>query len=271
MSRPIALGFFLLLVTGLHAEVLEPAPPPLVVPPASTVPPQSARAQRWEELWVSSGMDGHVSVRDLGANGRRPVAVYLPPGFDPARPATALFYFHGHDGNIGAAFLDGGVLARIKWLSTTETNLVFVCPEAGTKPFHYWMAPPESFAALTHEALGEAARLAGATITVDTRVVSAHSGGGLALRNAVTARTFAAEKIEFLDCNYTDWGMVIADWAAAQPAGHRPPISTWNTPGPTRTHDEEIRKAHPDLVTVHPSPVGHFQIPGKLLGAMLLE
>lgn len=234
--------------------------------------PQSPRARRWEQLWVKSGMDGLVSVRDLDGNGKRPVAVYVPPGFDPARPARVVTYFHGHDGDIGDQFHSNGVLARIKWLGTLNENALFIAPEAAAKPFRYWMtAPRESFTLLDRDALAEASRLVGQQITVGERIVSAHSGGGLALRNAVTSRQLRANRLEFLDSNYGDWGMVIATWAASQPEGNRPFIETWNTPGPTRLHDAQIKAAHPTLVTVNESPVGHFDIPGKLLGATLRD
>lgn len=251
-----------LLATAARAFVRVPTP----------LWPQGPRAARWEQLWQSSGIGGITAVRDLPANGNRPVAIHLPEGFDGARPVRVLTYFHGHDGNIGDALQSGKVLARLKWLGSTEPDLVVVCVEAAAKPFSYWMVPPrETFSGLMTQVQGEAERLAGRKLTVAARIVAAHSGGGLALRNAVASGQFAADGLEFLDCNYGDWGMVIAQWAADQAPGRRPPIATWNTPGPTRVHDEEIRKAFPDLVTVTLSPVGHFEIPGKFLGATLLD
>lgn len=266
----------LLLVLGLAPRAFAGSPETqdlveIVIEPGSGDLPQGARAKRWQAVWTRAPMRGLFSVRDLAANGGRPVAIHVSEGHDPALPFRAVLYFHGHGGNVGEHFLSSGVLSRLKWLSTVDANTIFVCPEAGAKPFHYWMKGPESFRRLEEVALGEAARLIGTTITIDRRIVSAHSGGGLALRNAVVSGQFAAHRIEFLDCNYGDWGMVIANWAAAQPAGQRPPITTWNTPGPTRTHDAEIKRRHPALVTVNASPVGHHDIPGRLLGAVLLD
>lgn len=244
---------------------------PIVVPPGGELP-QGARSRKWEELWTRSGMDGLVSVRDLPANGGRPVAIYVSAGHDPAQPFRAILYFHGHGGNVGDHFLGSKVLTRIKWLASVDANTVFVCPEAGAKPFHYWMkAPGESYRGLAEAGLGEAARRVGQALTFDRRIVSGHSGGGLALRNAVVSGQFVADRLEFLDCNYGDWGMVIADWAAGRPVGQRPPITTWNTPGPTRDHDGEIQRKHPSLVTVNHSPFGHHDIPGRLLGAVLVD
>lgn len=232
--------------------------------------PQGPRAAKWEALWKSSGVGGTTSVRDLPANGARPVAVHLPEGFDPAKPARLLTYFHGHGGDIGGTLVSGKVLARIKWLGASETQTVIACVEAADKPFGYWMTPPrESFSNLMRQVLEEANRVAGRELVIRSRVVSAHSGGGLALRNAVTAGQFAADGLEFLDCNYGDWGMVIAQWANKQTP--RTPITTWNTPGPTRQHDAEIKARFPAFVTTNESPFGHFDIPGKLLGATLVD
>jgi hypothetical protein len=115
---------------------------------------------------------------------------------------------------VGDYFASMGVLERIRYLSSAQANLVVVCPEAASAPFGYWMAPPrESLAELSRQALEVAANLVGQTITIQQRVVSAHSGGGLALRNAVSSGQMAADALEFLDCNYGNWGAVIADWA----------------------------------------------------------
>lgn len=257
---------------GPSGEPASASGPAIVVAPGTSTYPQGTRAKSWERIWKQNGMDGNLAIRDLPGNGGRPVAIYTPPGFDPAKPARVITYFHGHNGNIGEAFKDNGVLARLKALAGNDPNTVFVCPEAAQPPFGYWMKPPrESYQALQQQALGEAARMAGQPITVDKRIVSAHSGGGLALRNAVTSNQFAADRIEFLDCNYSDWGAVITRWAKSQPEGSRPPIESWNTAGDTRRHDAEIKALAPDLVTVHQSPVGHGAIPGRFLGTGLSQ
>jgi hypothetical protein len=80
-------------------------------------------------------------------------------------------------------------------------------------------APAENYRDFMDQALEEAARLAGAELKVSKRVVSAHSGGGLTLRNAIKSGNFKADKIELLDANYGDWGMVMTNWAKQQTAG----------------------------------------------------
>ena len=268
---PALISAWSLFTPATPATTQPMGPVPFPVDPATVLAPQGARSRKWEQVWTTSGLPGHASVRELPGNGGRPVAVYVSAALEASKPVTLLMYFHGHGADVGDYFRDTSVLARIRWLETTEPNTIYVCPEAASAPFHYWMAAPESFTRLEREGLAEAARLAGRTLTIGRRVISAHSGGGLALRNAVTEGQIEAERFEFLDCNYGDWGMVVADWCAEQPAGHRPDIQAWDTPGPTRTHDAEIKAAHPDLVTVQESPVGHFDIPGKLLGATLLD
>jgi hypothetical protein len=97
----------------------------------------------------------------MPANGNRPVAVYVPRNLDPSQPVRVMTYFHGHGGNVGEKLNQGQVLARLRELEAQHPNTVFVMPEAGQKPFSYWMRPPESFQGLERQALGEAARLAG--------------------------------------------------------------------------------------------------------------
>jgi hypothetical protein len=236
-------------------------------------PGQSAESAREEAAWRQFGMPGSYSVRDGASNSGRPVAVYLPAGFDPAYSARVLIYFHGHGGNVGTAFAQNGVLARLRDLGERHPQTVFICPQAAAAPFSYWMnaASGESFAGLERESLAEAKRLAGGgtDIDVEDRIVSAHSGGGLALRNAVTSGQFEADEIEFLDCTYGDWGEVVVRWALSLPAASQPTIEAWHTPGSTAANDAVIAAMAPALVTVHVSPVVHGAIPGRFLGTAL--
>ena len=236
-------------------------------------PSRSAEAMRQEQAWARFGMPGAFSVTDMASNGRRPVAVWLPAGFDPALPCRVLTYFHGHGGNVGEAFAANGVLARLRDRGARYPQTVFVCPQAAAAPFSYWMhAPGESFAGLDRESTAEALRLLGhgaMRLDVSDRIVSAHSGGGLALRNAVTAGEFRADYIEFLDCTYGDWGQVVVRWALGLPAGSRPSIESWHTYGSTATNDAALAQMAPSIVTTHQSPVAHGDIPGRFLATAL--
>ena len=145
---------------------------------------------------------------------------------------------------------------------------LFVFPQAAAAPFGYWMSAPEDFSALEAEAtLALRDLLAGRAPTIARRIVSAHSGGGLAIRNAIAARTFRADRLELLDSAYGDWAQVTAAWAARQPSPS--PIDAWDTPGTTRVNDADIARRYPALVTVHASPVSHGEIPARFLGTAL--
>ncbi len=262
---------------GAPAAPGAPGAPPSAAGPTTTVPaggstfPQTAETRRLEGAWRSAGLTGNLSISNLPSNGGRPAAVYVPANLDPSKPVRVITYFHGHGGNVGDSLGRQGQFERLKALERANPNTVFVLPQAGSKPFSYWMKPPrESGAALEREALGEAARLAGApSLEIGERVLSAHSGGGLALKNLVQAGEARADRIEFLDATYGDWGHVVARWAAAQPEGRRPRIDSWTTPGDTRNHDREIARIAPGVFHAHDSPVGHSAVPGRFLGASI--
>jgi hypothetical protein len=231
---------------------------------------QGPESARQAGAWAAARLSGRFAVVDLRANGGRPVAVYAPRDLDPSRPATLLTYFHGHGGSVGLGFAASGLFRRIEDLAIRHPQTLFVFPQAASAPFRYWMAAPEDFASLEAEATLLARDLLSgrAPAPFARRVVSAHSGGGLALRNSVAARTFRADRIELLDASYGDWAQVVAAWAAARPAP-RPTIEAWDTPGSTRTNDADIARRYPALVTVHASPVGHGAIPARFLGSAL--
>jgi len=219
--------------------------------------------------WTRAGMPGRISVSDMASNGGRPAAVYVPQNLDPTKPVRVMTYFHGHNGDVGEALASRGTLAHLKELEKQHPNTVFVMPQAADHPFNYWMKPPkESYDQLMKDALGEAARMAGVpSLTVGERVVAAHSGGGLALKNVVAAGQMKADKLELLDCTYGSWGQDVARWAMRQPEGRRPRIESWVTPGDTTKNDAEIERIAGPIFRSHRSPVGHSDIPAKLLGA----
>lgn len=228
---------------------------------------QGAEAARQAAAWSVAALPGRFAVVDVAANGSRPVAVYLPQGFDPARPARLLTYFHGHGGSVGLGFARSGLFTRIRDRAARYPQTVFVFPQAASAPFGYWMRSPESFSSLEAGSLAIARDLLGgqAPAWIYRRIVSCHSGGGLALRNAVTANTFRADRIELLDSAYGDWAQVTAAWAAR--SGAR--IEAWHTPGSTTTNDLDIARRWPSIATVHASAVGHSAVPTRYLGTAL--
>jgi hypothetical protein len=253
--------------TDLSAEI----PKPVLKIASEAAFPKKQDSLKIENIWKKAGMSGSLSVMNLPSNGGRPAAVYLPPKFDPSKPAKVVTLFHGHYWNIGDQFNVNKVFARIKELEEKNPNTIFVIPQAANPPFSYWMKPPkESYTDLMSQALGEAARMAKVpSLKISERIVAAHSGGGLAIRNVVTSGQMQADKIELLDANYGDWGAVMTKWAMKVPEGKRPHITAWDTAGDTRTHDGEIAKLGPDVVTVSKSTVVHNSVPAKYFGSTI--
>jgi peptidoglycan hydrolase-like protein with peptidoglycan-binding domain len=231
---------------------------------------QGRESARQAAAWAAAAMPGRFAVVDSRANGDRPLAVYLPAGYDPGQSAKLFIYFHGHYGSVGEGFARSGLFGRIRDLAAAHPQTIFVFPQAAAPPFSYWMAPPEDFAAMESEALLLARDLLGGRwpAGVSERIVSAHSGGGLALKNAVRAGAFRANRIEFLDCTYGDWGEVVAAWAAAAPPGTIS-IEGWHTSGSTERNDLDLARRYPAIMTVHRSAVSHGEIPARYLGTAL--
>ncbi len=246
-------------------------------PPPGSLPgwTQGTQSARQAAAWAAAGLAGRFAVVDLASNGGRSVAVYLPQGFDPALPAKLLSYFHGHGGSVGEGFARSGLFGRIRDLAARHPQTIFVFPQAAAAPFGYWMAPSEDFLWLEGQALLVARDLLGGRWpgAIVSRIVAAHSGGGLALKNAVVWNAFQADRIELLDSAYGDWAQVVASWAAAERAGVAyptgPTIEAWHTPGSTRTNDLDIAARYPSFVTVHASAVGHGDVPTRYLGTAL--
>ncbi|MHC4391197.1 MAG: hypothetical protein ACYS22_07755, partial [Planctomycetota bacterium] len=234
-------------------EPLTPSEPAVpageVFPAASAEGTQTAETRRLLAAWAN--VPGETSVTTMAANGNRPVAVHVPPGFDPSKPAKVVTYMHGHRWNVGSKLAQHGVLDKLAQLQQSDPQTIFVAPQAGSPPFSTWMSPPESFAGLQDAALGEAARLAGAgSISVETRIVDAHSGAGLGLKNAVRAGTFAADKINLHDAAYGNWAQTVTRWAMEQPEGRKPRIDSYYTNHSTQPrNNREIARLAPDLVT----------------------
>jgi len=205
-------------------------------------------------VWAT--MPGKKAVITPEANGCRPVVVYLPPGFDPAKPARLITAIHGHYGNVGAHLQKHGWLDRIRSLTEPEatptptdglkpdSQIIYVLPQANQPPFTYWMNPPESAAGLEKAAL-DAARLmaVGHEIDVVSRTVEAHSGAGIALANAVAQGELHADKINMLDATYGTWGARCVDYVIAERArGHDVHLESWYT------RHQEMKQHNDDMI-----------------------
>ena len=74
----------------------------------------------------------------MKSNGNRPVAVYVPQGFDAKKPARVVTMFHGHDWNVGDQLKSKGVLERVKQLEKSDPQTIFVFPQGTKPPFTGW-------------------------------------------------------------------------------------------------------------------------------------
>jgi len=216
-----------------------------------------------ESVWRR--LPGAVAVRAMAGNGGRPVAIFLPRKLDPSRPVATLTFFHGHGWDVGPRVEADGVLSRVGALAGEDAQTVFVFPQGGPHPFGYWMAPPESFRDTSREALELAGILAGRRLTVTRRLVDAHSGGGLAVRNAAATGELDADKVNLIDAAYGAWAQVITAWALDRP-GTR--IESWFTcHSSVPANNAEIARLAPRIVTVHESAERHDDLPRLVLGA----
>jgi hypothetical protein len=226
--------------------------------PAGTVYPalpsgrEDRRTRAYALGWAARTSHGKSSATLMAGNGDRPVIVYVPIGLDPKQPVCVLTYFHGHKANV----TEERLLAAFEALTQTSPQTLIVVPRAAEDPFNTWLRAPESFTALERQAVGEAARLSGVTeLSVSIRIVSAHSGGGVALKNAAKQGDLRADKINLLDSAYGSWAEVVTRWALAQPVNQRPRLETWHTPHQALAHRRIKAMAEeagvPELVTVH--------------------
>jgi hypothetical protein len=170
-----------------------------------------------------AGLDGRIEVIASPGNGGRPVVIFIPKSFDVSKPATLVTYFAGKMFNMGTEPKSTGLVGRLKTEATRE-NAIWILPQGFLiEPTDRWMRADqnESFAALQKDALQSITASLGEAPSVITRVVSAHSGGGSALQNAMSASDFYADKLLLLDCFYetrgNNWWQTIAKWITARP------------------------------------------------------
>jgi hypothetical protein len=148
--------------------------------------------------FLSRTPPARLTVTTSPGNAPGPVLTLVPPGFDPARPATVHTHFHGDLTSVAAA--NGSHTGNIKEQLTKDPQRVFVLPEAqgnvGSTGTNWGNVKDQ--AGTVRDAL------AGAGISGDgaTHVVSAHSAGGRALAAAMTNGTLKADQLVLLDCLY---------------------------------------------------------------------
>ena len=238
--------------------------------------------QRIRAGWA--GMPGRIEVFTSPANGNRPVLVYLPPGCDLSKPVRVITMFHGRYGTLASTFGEHGWLDRIRDVTEpsrrsaapgADQQTIYVVPQAAAESSAYdcWMARPESIAALDREARAKAAELGDvSTINVSARIVEAHSGGGLAIANAIAGGELDADKVNLLDATYHDWGSTVASYALDERAkGHDVRVESWFT-----NHEEmvehnaamrDLAKGDPGAVLTHDvTAETHYGVPTHHMG-----
>lgn len=210
-----------------------------------------------------SALPGKSNLFISKGNGGRPVAVYIPEHFDVSQPATLVTYFAGKGFNLASSSKRSGLVERLK-SEAPKQNAVWIMPQGHLlKANDLWMssAEGESFSALQKDAMTSIVGTLGEPPSVSTRVVAAHSGGGSALQNAISAKDFYADKLLLLDCFYetrgNKWWQTIARWAQARPHTKVSYFHSTNDPNRVKEFENTLRPSLGSYLVVAPSPTWH--------------
>lgn len=170
-----------------------------------------------------SSAGGRLVVLKSPGNGNQPVLVIVAPGFDAEKPAVVHTHYHGWNSTVAEPRgHSAGAGARIREVQAASPQAVFVLPECRNAPvgggsYATDWSNVSSEASTTEDAL----RAAGIT-KVAVRIVSAHSGGGSALANAIRGNAdgsgLRADRLELLDSLYGSEA-AIAGWAKTKNGG----------------------------------------------------
>ncbi len=155
-----------------------------------------------------------IIVMRSGGNGGEPVMAITGPQFNRDGDAHVYTHYHGDNATVADPLgSKSGMNARIRAVINGEDKqAVFVLPESANAPPRV-DAPGKSLdysaswnhvksqSRTTHEALA-----AMGVKSVTDRIVSAHSGGGMALVNAIegdrSGKGIEADRLELYDCVY---------------------------------------------------------------------
>lgn len=130
---------------------------------------------------------GRVLVGSSAGNGGHPVVTLVPPGFDPAKPASVQTHYHGFNATVAdGAGHSSGTTRAIAAAQQANPQAIFVLPEASNARAGNY-ATDWSNVSSQAQTTNDALRAAGVS-NVSERVVSAHSGGGAALQRAMQAQ-----------------------------------------------------------------------------------
>jgi hypothetical protein len=176
--------------------------------------------RRYVDL-ISRG--GQVVVSASAGNGGQPVVTLIPAGLDPSKPVRVHTHYHGWSATVaGPGAMGDQRTERIGKVQSRDPQTIVVLPECANAPVNYgWNAPPEyktdwSNVKSQAQTVDDALAAAGIEAPIEQEVVSAHSGGGRALVNAIQGQAdgsgLRADRLELMDCLYLDTDSVIRQW-----------------------------------------------------------
>jgi hypothetical protein len=197
-----------------------------------------------------NGVSGKLFVTVSEGNGNQPVLTLVPPGYDPSKPAHVQTHYHGSSGTITDEKGNGGVAGRMEEVMGVgkpndengnpppgvDRQRILVLPESkmpGGDSNGMW-DNVSSEAQTTDDALDAAGIAKGPN---DQYILSAHSGGGLAIRRAMDEdtkhpegpRRCQANYVELLDCVHFNNSVphpTEAETIAAWGAAHKDEVKT---------------------------------------------
>lgn len=169
-----------------------------------------------------------IIVTTSEGNGGEPVLMVLPKGYDPNQQTEVHTHYHGVDQTVAEGDDHGaGLKTRIRDTQKANPQAVFVLPESKDGHGNSW-SNVKSITQTTDDALrhcGVSERKINDPCDPNAayRIVSAHSGGGEAIRTAIegdpkapkdpTGSRLRANELHLRDCLYGNTEQAVADWA----------------------------------------------------------
>jgi len=169
-----------------------------------------------------------IIVTTSEGNGGAPVVMVLPKGYDPTKQTEVHTHYHGVNQTVAEGDEHGaGLKTRIRDTQAASKQAVFVLPESEDGHGKSWnnvkSITQTTDDALRHCGVSEKKINDPCDANAAYRVVSAHSGGGEAIRRAIegdpkapkdeTGSRLRANELHLRDCLYGGTEKTIADWA----------------------------------------------------------
>ena len=197
---------------------------------------------------------GRIVVTTSDGNGGQPVLVIVPPGFSADQDTAVHTHYHGDHTTVGAEHSAEGRTQAILDAVQADPQTILVLPEDQAVE---WNDDGEArFSATWSNVRDQPATTADALRAVgqdpdeiDHRVLSAHSGGGAAIRNLARRQRedggtrLEADELLLHDCFYGGQGASVLDWLKELPEGDRPHVSYFragNAASQTEDYEEDL-------------------------------